>query len=73
MHEGILDFQIEMHHKACQICLETLMQRPQLDPFSFTTYKKAERLDLIKALFGGGRNAIKLYHKAECDEKIHYF
>ncbi|KAI3354720.1 hypothetical protein L3Q82_004502 [Scortum barcoo] len=36
-------------------------------------YKKPERLDPRKALFGGRTNAIKLYHKTENGEKIRYY
>lgn len=31
-------------------------------------YRKPERLDPSKAFFGGRTNAMKLYHKAECDD-----
>ncbi|XP_077961146.1 uncharacterized protein LOC144382995 [Gasterosteus aculeatus] len=37
------------------------------------TYKKRERLEPRKALFGGRTNAMKLYHKIGADEKIRYY
>ncbi|KAL3983293.1 interferon-induced GTP-binding protein Mx [Sarotherodon galilaeus] len=37
------------------------------------TYRKPERLNPRDALFGGRTNAIKLYHKVACDEKIFYY
>ncbi|XP_031153064.1 uncharacterized protein LOC116048233 [Sander lucioperca] len=49
-----------------------LCNDPDVKAF-ISTYEKPERLNPREALFGGRTNAIKLYHKAEGDEKIRYY